>query len=248
LQRRNEKKKHRVRKGCMIVPPPTSENYYPNHKVVNFNTHITEPNGGILIRCFRGVVPQSMLDTISAATEQFVKSCPPAPMTTATHDEQQRQHGECVHYHLGYRQKNSAEVHATEETENKHSREWLHQNRELFVHISNIIKEHFPQMHAMYQNVKMPEQLLGVFATVALNLDFVPCLHKDKHDESSGYVCLMPFGQYEGGSLSFPALNMEVILRPGDFIFFNSALLRYYNEPYTGVRNTVVFFTDEKML
>lgn len=69
--------------------------------------------------------------------------------------------------------------------------------------------------------------------------------HCDWMDLKSGCCCVLPFGDgWTGGELAFRQLNLKFKLRPGDVIFFRSAILLHENLPHEGPRRSMVLTTD----
>ncbi len=72
---------------------------------------------------------------------------------------------------------------------------------------------------------------------------------KDSNDYHSGYSCLFPFGEYEGGDLLLPEIKASCKLKPGDLLFFTSDTLRHGNSLVTqGVRRSIVLTMSNKLV
>ena len=83
----------------------------------------------------------------------------------------------------------------------------------------------------------------GVFPMIAINFNTTSDYHWDEHDEANSLCVLVALGDYEGGELCFPQLQMVVHLRPGQIVAFASRLLLHGNFSVTkGIRHSVVYF------
>ncbi|PWZ03602.1 hypothetical protein BCV70DRAFT_220452 [Testicularia cyperi] len=93
------------------------------------------------------------------------------------------------------------------------------------------------------------------FASLAVNLpssNTVSQPHRDKGDFSGGLCGVFCFGNFPEGeaALRLGELQVEVHMKPGDFILFPSSLITHWNTPmgqqYT--RGVLVMFTDASVL
>lgn len=86
----------------------------------------------------------------------------------------------------------------------------------------------------------------GVFPMIAINFNTTSDYHWDEHDEANSLCVLVALGDYEGGELCFPQLQMVVHLRPGQVVAFASRLLLHGNFSLTrGIRHSVVYFVHD---
>lgn len=67
--------------------------------------------------------------------------------------------------------------------------------------------------------------------------------HKDSSDYKAGWVGMCCFGDFVGGELVIPVLNMKFEFQPVDIVFFRSALVEHYVLPFVGVRTSFVLFS-----
>jgi len=78
---------------------------------------------------------------------------------------------------------------------------------------------------------------------VAVNFNTISDYHWDEHDEPNSLCCLVALGDFEGGELCFPQLQIIVPLRPRQVVAFSSRLLLHGNFPVTrGIRHSIVYF------
>lgn len=83
----------------------------------------------------------------------------------------------------------------------------------------------------------------GVFPMIAINYNVISDFHWDEHDEPNSLCCLVALGDFTGGELYFPQLDIVVPLRPGQLVVFSSRLLLHGNFPVTrGIRHSIVYF------
>jgi hypothetical protein len=83
----------------------------------------------------------------------------------------------------------------------------------------------------------------GVFPMIAVNFNTISDFHWDQHDEPNSLCCLVALGDYEGGELCFPELNIIIPLKPGQVVAFSSRLLLHGNFYITkGLRHSIVYF------
>ena len=81
----------------------------------------------------------------------------------------------------------------------------------------------------------------------AVNFNTICGYHIDRDDDKYGFCWLVPLGDWEGGDLIFPQLNVRIKLKPGNILAFRSNLLVHGNLPCSGVRHLLVFFTHNNL-
>jgi hypothetical protein len=81
----------------------------------------------------------------------------------------------------------------------------------------------------------------------AINFNTISGYHIDRDDDKYGFCWLVPLGEWEGGDLIFPQLNVRIKLKPGNILAFRSNLLVHGNLPCSGVRHSLVFFTHNNL-
>ena len=69
---------------------------------------------------------------------------------------------------------------------------------------------------------------------IAINYNSISDFHWDEHDEPNSLCCLVALGDFKGGELIFPQLQIIVPLRPGQVVVFPSRLLLHGNLKVTG--------------
>ncbi|KAF0532736.1 calnexin independence factor cif1 [Gigaspora margarita] len=86
----------------------------------------------------------------------------------------------------------------------------------------------------------------GIFPMIAINYNTTSDYYWDEHDEPNSLCCLVALGEFEGGELCFPQLQIVVPLQPGQVVAFSSRLLLHGNFPLTkGIRHSIVYFVHE---
>ena len=81
----------------------------------------------------------------------------------------------------------------------------------------------------------------------AVNFNTICGYHIDRDDDKYGFCWLVPLGDWEGGDVIFPQLNIRVKLKPENILAFRSNLLIHSNLPCFGVRHSLVFFTHNNL-
>ncbi|UZO15186.1 uncharacterized protein OCT59_006619 [Rhizophagus irregularis] len=71
----------------------------------------------------------------------------------------------------------------------------------------------------------------GIFPTIAINFNVISNYHWDSNDDPNGLCFLVALGDFEGGELCFPQLQILVKLKPGQIVAFPSYLLLHGNLP-----------------
>jgi len=81
---------------------------------------------------------------------------------------------------------------------------------------------------------------------IAINFNVISKYHWDSNDDPNGLCFLITLGDFEGGELVFPQLQIVVKLKPGQIVAFPSYLLLHGNLPITkGIRFSIVYFVHE---
>jgi hypothetical protein len=55
-------------------------------------------------------------------------------------------------------------------------------------------------------------------------------------------------GDFEGGELCVPGLDLKLGHKPGDIIFLRSSLFEYFVSDFNGNRSSIVFFSHKKLM
>jgi hypothetical protein len=82
---------------------------------------------------------------------------------------------------------------------------------------------------------------------VVYNLRVLP--HRDSSDDPEGFVAMTNIGRYTGGQLIVGTEDTAFKLdyKPGDFVLFNSTLLKHAVTPFEGTRAALVFFSHRSV-
>ena len=79
----------------------------------------------------------------------------------------------------------------------------------------------------------------GIFPIIVINFNTISDYHWDEHDEPNSLCCLVTLGDFDGGQLCFPQLQIVIPLRPGQIVaFWNFPVIR-------GIRNSIVYFVHK---
>ncbi|GAA6014503.1 hypothetical protein JCM8202_001561 [Rhodotorula sphaerocarpa] len=84
-----------------------------------------------------------------------------------------------------------------------------------------------------------------LFLAYSLVVNRQVAAHFDNRDPRYGWAGMSVFGQFVGGDLFFPDLNLRIEYRPGDILIFHSAILRHCVLDFTGERYAIVAFSHE---
>jgi hypothetical protein len=109
------------------------------------------------------------------------------------------------------------------------------------------------RMNWQYFVQKTPLRLLDVsyrqcFLGMALLKGVKVGIHTDKGNVREGWVAMICSGDFEGGELCVPGLDLKLGHKPGDIIFLLSSLLEHFVSDFTGNRSSMVFFSHEKLM
>ena len=70
--------------------------------------------------------------------------------------------------------------------------------------------------------------------------------HTDDKDTEYGWVAMFCHGNFTGGNLILPQLNLAIEYRPGMLIYLRSNLLHHYISKFKGTRIGMVNFTHDQ--
>lgn len=85
------------------------------------------------------------------------------------------------------------------------------------------------------------------FAGLALLRNTQVGPHKDSGDIKDGWVAMCAWGEFEGGEMILPELQMQLRFQQGGVIFLRSALFEHFIAPFTGERAATIFFTKKNV-
>lgn len=245
-----KKRQKRVRKVSVAPPKSSADDKYnsssENIKIKELccNAECTDLYGGTLIRVFKKILSESVLIQL----EEYLDE----------HQERLRKsQDDCRGKHqvmfLGKWTsrggKNFTKIQKTPVTANQtKGEELIWKFKDLWTAVSDLIRQHFPKMAEEYEKVSKEHRLFDLFTFLIINWTTAPKIHKDVNDWHNGFCCIFPFGEYDGGQLHFPSLNMKFNLRPGDVIVFQSHLLWHGNMTYNGNRHSCVLVTQNTVM
>jgi hypothetical protein len=115
--------------------------------------------------------------------------------------------------------------------------------------INSFIKDNYQDLYRKLSQLKwgpFAPRSFGIFPMIAINFNTISDYHWDELDEPNSLCCLVALGDYQGGELCFPQLQIIVPLQPGQVVAFSSRLLLHGNFPITrGIRHSIVYFIHE---
>jgi len=132
--------------------------------------------------------------------------------------------------------------------------QFLNANLKLWNRLSDILGQISPSTYKQFLRYPLPGQLkrfCTAWAGCVVNLgDKDPVQtkpHRDVKESIFGFSCVVPAGNYTGGSLILYDLQMVIELCPGDIFMFPDSLIHHANEDISGERSSIVAFTQENM-
>lgn len=141
---------------------------------------------------------------------------------------------------------------------------FLRTNDRLWKLIDSLVKNYYPKVYDVLQRLELPEgcvRVAGIFCGLALNTDVRTQCHRDSSDWPFGVCVVVSYGDATGGELALQEqVEVQVdgqkktfsgVILPGltgSITIFRSALVRHFNVPYTGKRNSIVLFTDNRLM
>ena len=145
---------------------------------------------------------------------------------------------------LPYTSSNTASSHNVEHQECVNN--LLHNLEPLSNCVNLFFKEYYEQLYTKQKNLlwgPFAPRSFGIFPTIAINYNTISDFHWDDNDNPNSLCCLVALGDFEGGELCFPQLQIVVPLQPGQVVVFSSRLLLHGNFPVLkGIRYSIVYF------
>lgn len=208
------------------------------------------PNGGVLAKLIPYSIGKKLIENLEESTKKLKKRKSTVDMRGAGQK-----------FHLGFwRRRGMKETKLTSNSKLKCIRSWLKTNQPLFKKIKDIYKREFPGMFISIQFLKYldlyescygitkknkTDTLFGPFTCAAININFQSGLHIDNKDAEASFCWVIPFGDFEGGSLILPKLKVRIDLKPCDILCFQSHTFQHYVEKFIGIRNSLILFCDK---
>lgn len=141
---------------------------------------------------------------------------------------------------------------------------FLRTNDSLWKLINSLVKNYYPAAYDVLERLEIPPdyvRVAGVFCGLALNTDTQTLSHRESSDWPYGVCVVISYGNATGGQL---ALQEQVdvqldegrktfkgVILPGftgSITIFRPALVRHFNVPCTGKRNSIMLFTDDRLM
>jgi hypothetical protein len=116
--------------------------------------------------------------------------------------------------------------------------------------INKFFQKHYRNLYEKLNKLKwgpFAPRPFGIFPMIAINYNIISAYHWDKNDEPNSLCCLVALGDYEGGELCFPQLEIIIPLRPNQVVVFSSSFLLHGNLPVIkGIRHSIVYFIHKE--
>jgi len=220
-----------IKKTCIEVPTTQGLARVIKAPVIIQEDHIVHKhNGDILIRVWRNKVPDRHIQVLHHETKRLLAGL-----------EIGRQ------LNIGSWRERSKTVEVTADSKLGGVETWLEKNQKLFKSVSAVFKRTWPKLYAHYHRISAEAPLkVGAWSTVAIN-SAARLVHTDTKDYKDGYCWVVPFGDFEGGELYFPDLNITIKMAPQMLVAFQSFNLKHGVNPFTGSRYSLVFYQHQTM-
>jgi hypothetical protein len=190
---------------CIVVELPklnTKEIFLP----LGRPAIIRDDREGIVLRVFRSVLDGADLQTLLDSTMRLASA-------KSKHKKDHRRGVDRV-FHLGCWRSYAQQPFVTSGSRSCEAKNWMEANRNAFCKLNNLFMERFPTLFRRYMNVEIPARMFGAWAAVAINCglqhDVGIRLHRDAHDYRGGLCWTIPFGEFQGGDLVLPELNLRL--------------------------------------
>jgi hypothetical protein len=202
---------------------------------------IESPNHSLLIRCMRNVIPTDILDTLSESTLKLKSKL-------QSSDDSKRDVPEV--YHFGSTRDCSVDIKETSDNQKVSGKEWVESNKKMWNMLNNYFKILEPNLYKIYRRIKLEKRNFGAWSNCALNAKIKNSgmkEHIDSHDFRNGYCWVVPFGDFTGGDIEFPELNLRIPFEAGDVIYFQSFNLIHKVNNFEGDRMSIVMYTHNNL-
>ena len=73
-------------------------------------------------------------------------------------------------------------------------------------------------------------------------------IHRDLKDPKEGWVAMLVLGNFAGGNLCLPEMNVALPYQPGDVVFIRSWALQHFIRRYQGIERYVIVFSTPATL
>jgi len=201
-------------------------------------------NGTSMVTFLKNVVPMQLIGTLMTSTLTLLKEVNVAVKRCSRSEKSEVLHiGQWI-----WQGGDTIKLTKDTKTHFQACKAWIQKNQKLFNLISTIFEQQQPVMFKKYMSIVDKYELqLGPFSCVALNLNFGKIdRHKDTKDVQEGYCWVLPWGNWNGGLLTFPELNVSVDSKAGDLTGFLSSALVHEVTAYSGYRYSLTCFTHQQ--
>jgi len=130
-------------------------------------------------------------------------------------------------------------------------------NKRLFKHMSAVLgglaPGVFKEMELYPVGKSLPPRFCGAWTACVINHGGQfkdpeeTQIHRDVSESQYGYSCVVCCGEFSGGAVVLHDLKHVIEMEAGDMLLFPDSILHHCNEAATGVRKSVVAFTQENM-
>ena len=155
--------------------------------------------------------------------------------------------GEQMCYYFGHWRDSSSNINMCPHSKNSAFSGWLKCNNQLFTTLSNLLKMHYPTLYTAYTKLDEKYRLFGIWSMAVLNINSPSTYYIDTKDWQNGFCIVITFGDYAGGELHFPELNITLDIQQSDLVFFQSHKLTHGNKDTIGTRHSLVLVSHNTL-
>ena len=101
--------------------------------------------------------------------------------------------------------------------------------------MNRFLQDNYKNMYEKLSELKwgpFAPKSFGIFPMIAINFNTISDYHWDEHDEPNSLCCLVALGDFDGGQLCFPQLQIVIPLRPGQIVAFSSRCDTWFSTLY----------------
>jgi len=185
------------------------------------------------------VIPLEFIKTLETTTNTLAEHFKPPVDQTCR--------GKQLCYYFGHWCESSKTITMCPHTKNIAFGNWYNNNLSLFKFLGNLLKEHHPELYKFYKTIDAEYRLFGPWSMAILNIDTQSNLHIDSKDWHNGFCAIVAFGDYAGGELHFPLLNVTLNIERKDAALFQSHKLQHGNQDTIGTRHSLVLVSHNSL-
>jgi hypothetical protein len=204
---------------CVFFKHIFEKEYVPTRNYV-----FTSPMGGAYLAIFRNAIPSDLVAHISLSTNALI-------LNNSPQQTYQTLRGEGNYFLFGFHRFSSPETMAYAHMTEPKFITWTNMMRPYFEIIRALLRKHIPTMMKLDAPHIGEENPFFPYTSGQINVNTLASAHVDKTDLSGTVNCLTTIGNYTGGELYFPDLDITLSIQPGDIIFMEGSRLKHEVRP-----------------